>query len=1055
MKLKSITVATLAALYTSGIAASVPSSSIEHQAIPKLKQLVPQQSSQRTVESFKTSNRVKQNSGVNVQLGNKKVSNKFQPEPNVNGVQTYIVELVDNTVLTEYQQRVLQNPQSSRLGVLNTSSLKGQSLKSPQIASIVSEINRKQDQVLANATQLIGRQLITTQRFNKALNGFVTEMTQQEAMRLAKLGSVKKITRRQILQLNTDIGPSIIGANKVWQGETVSATPYKGKDIIAAVIDTGINTDHASFSPTGDDGYTVTNPWGAGNYAGDCLEAEFADRCNDKLIGVFSYDIITDQYSAREYQGPNWQEWMELQEVRPRFGEDYDGHGSHTASTLAGNVMHDVPSLQSTGEVEGDGIETGFRFSQVSGVAPHANIVAFQVCYSGEGRWSGCPSDALVAAIEDSIEIGVDVINFSIGSSAGSDPWQSPTQQAFLNAHKAGILVAASAGNSGTDGSQEIFGYIDNTSPWLMTVAASTTGRTLDVEGKSLTAFSGGDTTAPAEILGGSISGEITGNIVMAADFGDELCAEPFPVGTFNADDIVVCKRGEVARVAKAVNVQAGSGGGMILYNTAFSYEGTPEAEVVNDAYVIPGIHISAEDWNYSLLPWLSSGTGHMATITEGLAVRNVDPTQQDHLADFSSRGPAPYNPEHLVPSVTAPGVDIYAASADDQPFKSAPQSTDWAFLSGTSMASPHVAGALALIKEAHPDWSAAKINSALQMTADRVVEGRKDLWSPLEDFGNYRAGSGRINVANAINTGLVMDETVENFSAADPNNGGMPTRLNLPELVNLNCKSPCTWVREVTATRDGNWNIETTTSEYSVKLSAYPSSFSLKAGETQTIAITAEIVDSQAVEMNAEQEVWADVELVSDNPEIPTAYWPVAFKYDNGQLPDNINVEMHRDSGKYTLNNVDLPQVNDASYIATVPVKAEKQVVTLLQNTEGTFEHLKELKEDDEFFTIDVPEGAARLIVETLARTDSSTDTDLLPLLAGNLDVYVGIDLNGDGIPQWDEEAICASTSEVQLDYCNIDNPEAGTYWVVLDNAGRNWDPDEHWDTLSIPVQS
>ncbi|ABM00899.1 S8 family serine peptidase [Shewanella amazonensis] len=1056
MKLKSITLATMAALYASGMAAAstdiTPVAGINALKQVQLPSVEEQQRTQvNKVEAY--SSRVKTNSGKNVQLQRATAADKFKPEEGVSGEQVYIIELYGNTVQDSFAGSRALTQSSQPFGLASVTGLKGEALKSPEAASIERAILEKQDSILSEASSVVGRSLETPLRFTKAINGFTTKMTQDEAMRLASMGAVKSISRRQILELQTDVGPGIIGADKVWTGNTASMMPYMGEGVVVGVIDTGINTDHPSFAPTGDDGYTVENPLGSGNYLGDCAKAEFADRCNDKLIGVFSYEEITDQYSADEFQDPNKPWYDPAVEIRPRFGEDYNGHGSHTASTAAGNVKKNVPFVVPEGAM-GDGVPTGYEFPQVSGVAPHANVVAFQVCYSADFvPYAGCASDAIVAAIEDAIDAGVDVINFSIGSPMGSEPWSAPTQKAFLNAHEAGIMVAAAAGNTGTNGSMEIFGYIDNTSPWILTVAASTTGRTLNVEGKTMTGFSGGDTTPPATLMGGSISGEVTGHLVLAEDFGDKLCAQPFPEGTFAADDIVICERGEVPRVAKADNVKAGGAGGFVLYNTNFS-SSNPEGKIFDDIYSLPGIHLSARDWTYKLKPWLLSGTDHMATITASEMVRNVDPTQQDILAEFSSRGPAPYNPEHLVPSVTAPGVNIFAANADDQPFTSAPAASDWTIMSGTSMASPHTAGAMALVRDAHPDWTPQQVQSALQMTAEQVVTYKPYSWAQnFLDAGIYRAGSGRINVANAINAGLLMNETAANFRAADPSNGGMPTRLNLPELVNLNCKAPCSWVREVTATEDGTWAISTETDEYSVRLKAMPETFTLKAGETQSVVITADIVDSQSHNGSAEQEVHARVFLSSNNPEVPQIYWPVVFKYDEGSLPSAINLEMNRGSGKHVLSNIMLPQLNDATFTAATPVKGDKQLVTLQQNENnvGGFGNRRVVNDDDFLYMVDVPANSARIVVEVLGLKDSTAPIDLYPMWGGDADIYVGIDLNNDGVPQWEEEAICYSATFGNDEFCNIDNPEAGNYWVVIDNYRGPSYVDRPTDTFEI----
>ncbi|MGX2954709.1 hypothetical protein ACWAU3_19435 [Shewanella sp. JL219SE-S6] len=89
--------------------------------------------------------------------------------------------------------------------------------------------------------------------------------------------------------------------------------------------------------------------------------------CNDKLIGVRSYPEITDSYDDEEVFGPT---------PPPKNGEDYGGHGSHTASTAAGNILKNVPYVAGeVGEAQGDGIETGLKFTQISGVAPMPTLL--------------------------------------------------------------------------------------------------------------------------------------------------------------------------------------------------------------------------------------------------------------------------------------------------------------------------------------------------------------------------------------------------------------------------------------------------------------------------------------------------------------------------------------------------------------------------------------------------------------------------------------------------------------------------------------------------------
>ena len=1041
MKIKKVAIATLTALMSMG-AASNPvvtaspnlagsNNKIQPMNVPsaEARARLQQGSKQRQLS-------VRQNGGKNLSIARRNIEDKLLIEKGLVGEQSYIVELYGTPVVA--QQAALLAKQVSSLGATEQVSSKaftisGVALQSPTAAAQTADLLQQQDLVLQEAQSLVGRTLQVSQQYTRVLNGFSTKLTQEEAKRLAASGQVKRITRSKIYQLGTDAGPQQIQADKVWAGETVTSLPLKGEGVVVGVLDTGINTDHASFAPTGADGYTVVNPLGAGKFLGDCQISAFAERCNDKLIGVFSYKAITDTYKADEFQDPEKPWWEENIAIRPAFGEDYNGHGSHTASTAAGNVLVDVPLLGNSG-AQGDGVDTGFHFPQLSGVAPHANIVAFQVCWPGSGGdpYAGCPGEALVAAVEDAVTAGVDVINFSIGGSEDS-PWQSPLEQAFLAAHNAGIVVAASAGNSGSDGSSEIMGQIDHSSPWLMNVAASSHSRNIDISGKTMTGFTGGDSTPP-EFTGKSISGEVTGPVVLAENFGNKLCTEPFAEGTFTHNEIVVCERGENARVAKATNVKAGGAGGFVLYNTSWD-DTVAEGMTFNDVYPLPGIHLSAMDGD-ALKAWLSSGADHTATITASAITRTIDPSQADILANFSSRGPSTYVKEHLIPMVSAPGVDIYAANSDDQPFTAAGNSSDFTMMSGTSMASPHVAGALALLKQAHPTWSSSEIQNALQMTSEQTLRYKPYSWAEeFLDAGTYRAGSGRINVLSAINTGLTMHESVENFQAADPENGGAVRQLNMPELVNMQCRETCTWIRTFTAVRDGDWKVETETNELSFELSASPARFSLKKGETQTVVFTSKILDSQSNSHNSEQEVHGAVRLTADQPNMPPVYLPVAVKYTHGALPEALQITMNRNEGKHQLNNLVLPEMTQGVYSAAAAVPAQLRSVTLPQDIDFCgFACDKVISDSEDVSVIQVPADTARLVVEVLRRTSSTAKADE-PWNAGDADVYIGLDVNGDGIPQWDTEAICMSISEQVTDHCNINNPQAGQYWVVVHN--------------------
>lgn len=1017
--------------------------------------------------------------GINIQLNPQ--HNKFKSE-GLDGEHIYIVRLNEDSVSVAARQ--IDSSLSRSLNSTGNTKLFSQGkATSRAVINYQKQLLNKQAQVLNEVTGLTGVSKVRHQ-FTKALNGFSITLTETQAEQISQLGSVASVMRSKRYDLLSDEGPHQIGADQLWSG---NASPQgiagKGEGQIIGIIDTGVNTDHPSFADIGGDGYDHTNPWGAGNYVGDCVEDADAITCNDKLIGVRSYDVITDTFSAMI---PGW----------PAIGEDYQGHGSHTASTAAGNIVNNIPYMATGFAEESDGkVIKADLFPQISGVAPHANIISYQVCHAdNDSGHGGCPGEALLAGIEDAISDGVDVINFSIGG-ADSNVWADPVQLAFLSAREAGISVAAAAGNSGTgDCGQECMGYIDNSSPWLAQVAATTHGRTVSIE--TAVEYAGFiDPTLGSEVpewadiglLGGAINAQdITGVVVWSKDYADVdgfkdsrgYCTAPFPEGTFDfykdgtpiagaaegeTNVIVICQRHDSIdvnanpRTDKVENVKAGGADAFIMYNYHRTQSTVPEA------YSLPGVHFTYNQWNgvypaEGLEDWVDSSSekGHMITIKATEIERRVNPDDADWLADFSSRGPSFSNIDVMAPTLAAPGVDIYAAFADEHPFVAAPFGADYAALSGTSMASPHVAGSMALVRQVQPNWTPAEVQSALSMTADNVVQyHRLNVESGNVDKAQiYRTGAGRINVANAVKSGLVMDETAENFLAADPFNGGTPHKLNLPNLIDLSCAPQCQWVRTVKATRDGTWTVShedvinwsydmnNQTAQNGVNIEILPNEFTLKAGETQTIIVKASIMDTQDFFSNSEVELHTNLLFNANNTDIPQAHWPMAFKYDGGELPARLSTTVNANDTTYVAKHIPLPATDAPVGRAYQPVKAQVKTVTIPKDDERIFpwalKRTEEVDPDDvidssvysEFIT--VPAGSKRLVVEMLDVVESAaTDT----LSVGNPNIYIGKDYNQDGIIQPQDEILCVSSHATLANFCNINNPEPGEYWTLLYN--------------------
>lgn len=659
----------------------------------------------------------------------------------------------------------------------------------PASVAYLNYLAQQQDAFIAAVEAALGREVEVVFRYNAVLNGITVRLSSEEAAVVAGLPGVQRVEQDFDRFLLTDAGPRWIGAGGIWDGSaTGGLSGTMGEGVVAGIIDTGVNHDHPAFAGTGPaDGFAHSNP--RGRFFGACDPATGAPFCNNKLIGMYDFTGTTP--------------------------EDTNGHGSHTASTTAGNIL-DAELVAPTITVA----------RRISGVAPHANLISYKVCITT------CPLSAILAAINQATLDVVDVINFSIGGDSTS-PWQDMDAQAFLNARNAGIFVATSAGNDGP-GAKTIGSPAD--APWVFSVGASTHDRKFV---NALIDMSGGASPPPVDIEGKSVTSAYgPAAIVYAGDFGDPLCQTPFPPGTWTNGEIVVCDRGVNPRVEKASNVATGGAGGFVLANEEQSGDST-----VADPYAIPGVNISYRD-GLVLKAWLADGgSGHIATISG--TQFNQASANGDIMAAFSSRGPNPSAPDVLKPDITAPGVDILAAFNTVNPLVP----PEYGVISGTSMSSPHAAGAAALIRALHPDWTPDQVKSAIMTTAFAALPGngdeahgvlKEDGATPADPF-DY--GGGRVDLYQAGRAGLVLDERTTSYNAADPAAGGDPTDLNLPSLADKDCFQTCSWTRTVKNVLDADmdWRVSVSAPP-GVAVKVSPKKFSLEPGQTQTLLIEANV---------------------------------------------------------------------------------------------------------------------------------------------------------------------------------------------------------------------
>lgn len=664
--------------------------------------------------------------------------------------------------------------------------------RSPAALDYLQYLTQRQATHAADMARVLGRQVELEQQYLGALNGAAVRLTLDEARRLRDMDFVINVHLDEERELETDVGPGHIGAPAVWFGQTSSMVATRGEGVIIGVLDTGINFSHPSFAGTDGDGYAHTNPYGAGVYLGWC--ASNPGHCNDKVIAAYSFNPVGGSPI------------------------DNNNHGSHVASTAAGNIhVADI-------SVGGDNY-----LLEISGVAPRANIVAYRVCAPS------CPTTASVQAINSAIvNDQVDVINYSI---SGNDfPWDDPVDLAFLDAFNAGIFVSASAGNDGAGANT-----VAKTGPWNAAVAASThrraIGNTLDVTGPTTPAELQAVLAVPGigMVIGSDIVGELRFN------GGNPLGCTAHPAGFFNGSIALLSRGGCIfsEKINNAVNAGA-------THVVVFNNFGGPPIVMGGVSGLTPSVMIDNVT-GITLRDYVQDNAGTMIRLNAGTALfENVG--WEDVVAGFSSRGPSQY--DLLAPTFTAPGVNILAAGFDG--------ANAYTFLQGTSMSSPHAAGAAALMRALHPDWSPAEIRSALALSAVPDVLTKEDGVTPADPFDQ---GSGLLNLEAAGRSSLVMDETGANFAAANPATGGDPRTLNLPHLVDQSCAGTCSWTRTVTNVGAETLNYDAAgTGPAGMAITVTPSSFTLS--PNQSVALFIEVdVDTSQVAPNS----WAfgSVEIV------------------------------------------------------------------------------------------------------------------------------------------------------------------------------------------------
>jgi minor extracellular serine protease Vpr len=571
-------------------------------------------------------------------------------------------------------------------------------LEAPSLISYLSANESRADEIdqasyvgqLEQAQQLVKDQILTS-RSNVTIMGSYTKvlngfMASVPAKDVAYIRTLPGVTSVTRAPLHeVDLATSV-PLIKADEVWTMGDTGFTGESITVAVIDTGIDYTHAMFGTFGDpEAYALNDP--------DIIEA--GSFPTPKVIG--GYDFAGTNYNA----AGSGSQLIPVPDPDPL---DEAGHGTHVSSTVAG-------------------FDAGFG----SGVAPDALLYALKVF--GASGSTNLVIDAIEWAMDPNgdgfITDHVDVINMSLGSSFGPADPTDPEFIAVEAANTAGVFVVCSAGNAGNV--SYVTGSPGNNDSALA-VAASTTGfETLPYLSYNngankipyTTSYNPFTTTITAELVAvDSIDGAGTGQLCSTTGVGDLT------------GKIALMVRGTCSFYIKVNNAAALGAVAAIIYNNT-----TGVISMDTSGSTLPaGSILQSDGLILKALAPLQISIGPDSNVTTFVSTSPVDT-----IASFSSRGPRGYD-SMLKPEITAPGYAIFAADIGSGNLGVS--------MSGTSMAAPHMAGVVALMKQAHPSWSNEQIKAALMNTAVDLV-GATSKQVP-------RQGAGRVDALAAVTTKVV-----------------------------------------------------------------------------------------------------------------------------------------------------------------------------------------------------------------------------------------------------------------------------------------------------------
>jgi minor extracellular serine protease Vpr len=540
-----------------------------------------------------------------------------------------------------------------------------------------------------------------TSEYDISLNAVAVQLNGTPLATIAAAPMVQRAEHNVLYHPNLSESYKIINASDAWTAAGGRATA--GAGIKIGDIDTGIDDTHPFFDPTG-----FSYPPGFPK----CDAADSASHHEDQDCNYVSEKVIV----AKVFYNKAQQQGLDAQAIQD--------HGTHTAGIAAGV----------TGQTA---VVNGVSIDDMSGIAPGAWLGNYNVF---PGDVLDARSEDILNAVDAAVEDGMDVLNLSLGGSYHGN--NDLLANGLDNAADAGVVVAVAAGNSGPGA-----GTLDSPgrARKVITVGASTNQHFV---GQPFTYPAGGGTTVGAAV--GDFPPLPTASFGLYFNTELTACTSVDPGASGN---VVVVNRGGCTFSTKVRNaIAAGAIGVVVINNVA----GDPVAMAKDGGGGdnLPAVMIG-KDEGAALRAANPPDASAIATFQEFIT------PNKDILAGFSSQGPT--NVDLAVkPDLTSVGVNVLSSiTCVGKPDTCPGDGTGWAFFSGTSMSTPHIAGSAAVLLNLNPSWSPAEVKSALVNHADLVI---KDAVTGLQDVGPTAQGAGRENLSVAADATTWLDPVSASF---------------------------------------------------------------------------------------------------------------------------------------------------------------------------------------------------------------------------------------------------------------------------------------------------